>query len=260
MERVMLNRWFVVIALVLLAACQPKTDAPKSESPVTAAQSAAQEMPKNQTNSAPAVTAAQTAGAAVEKKEVNPALLNPAAATEKAPESFKVNFDTTKGKFVVEVTRAWSPNGADRFYNLVKLGFYDDVAFFRVLDGFVAQFGIHGDPSVMKAWRDAHISDDPVTQSNKRASVVFATGGPNTRTTQLFINFGNNTNLDAMGFSPFGTVTEGMEVVDALYKDYGEGAPRGMGPDQGSLQERGNAYLKESFPKLDYVKTATIAE
>lgn len=255
----MLNRWFVVISLVLLAGCQPKTDAPKSDATVTAGQTAAQAATNNQTNSAPAVTAAQTA-AVVEKKEVNPALLNAAAATEKAPESFQVNFDTTKGKFTVDVTRAWSPNGADRFYNLVKLGFYDDVAFFRVLDGFVAQFGIHGDPAVMTAWRDAKIGDDPVTQTNKRGSVVFATGGPNTRTTQLFINFGNNANLDGMGFSPFGTVTEGMEVVDSLYKDYGEGAPRGMGPDQGSLQERGNAYLKESFPKLDYVKTATIAE
>lgn len=256
----MLNRWFVVISLVLLAACQPKTDAPKSDTPATAEQTAAQEAPKNQTNSAPAATAGQTAAAAVEKKETNPALLSPADATEKAPDSFKVNFDTTKGKFVVEVTRAWSPNGADRFYNLVKLGFYDDVAFFRVLDGFVAQFGIHGDPNVMKAWRDAKITDDAVTQTNKRGSVVFATGGPNTRTTQLFINYGNNANLDGMGFSPFGTVTEGMEVVDSLYKDYGEGAPRGMGPDQGRLQEGGNAYLKENFPKLDYVKTATIVE
>ncbi len=195
-----------------------------------------------------------------EKGKDMSALMNPAAATETAPEKFKAKFETSKGDFVVEVYRDWAPQGADRFYNLVKIGFFNDVRFFRVLSGFVAQFGINGDPEVMKAWREAKISDDPVKETNARGTLVFATAGPNTRTTQLFINFGNNANLDGMGFSPFGKVVEGMDVVDGLYAEYGEGAPRGMGPNQGLIQSQGNTYLKESFPKLDYVKTATIVE
>jgi peptidyl-prolyl cis-trans isomerase A (cyclophilin A) len=187
-------------------------------------------------------------------------LRNPAALTEQAPATFNANFDTSKGLFVISVHRDWAPNGADRFYNLVKNGFYDDVRFFRVIDGFMAQFGIHGNPAVASAWRGANIKDDPVKQSNKRGFVVFATAGPNTRTTQLFINFGDNAGLDKQGFSPFGEVTKGMEVVDKIYNGYGEGAPRGKGPDQGRLQSEGNAYLVKDFPKLDYVKTATIAK
>jgi peptidyl-prolyl cis-trans isomerase A (cyclophilin A) len=185
-------------------------------------------------------------------------LRNPAALKEQAPATFKVNFDTSKGPFEVTVHRDWAPNGADRFYNLVKNGFYDDVRFFRVIPNFMAQFGIHGNPSVMAAWRQAQIKDDPVKQSNKRGYVVFATAGPNTRTTQLFINFGDNTGLDKQGFAPFGQVTKGMDVVDKIYDGYGEGAPRGKGPEQGRLQNEGNAYLTKEFPKLDYIKTATI--
>jgi peptidyl-prolyl cis-trans isomerase A (cyclophilin A) len=185
-------------------------------------------------------------------------LKNPAALTEKAPATFKVNFDTSKGSIVVTVHRDWAPNGADRFYNLVKAGFYDDVRFFRVIPNFMAQFGIHGDPSVMAAWRPAQIKDDPVKQSNTRGFVVFATAGPNTRTTQLFINFKDNSNLDKQGFAPFGEVTKGMDVVDQIYDGYGEGAPRGKGPEQGRIQSEGNAYLKKEFPKMDYIKTATI--
>jgi peptidyl-prolyl cis-trans isomerase A (cyclophilin A) len=187
-------------------------------------------------------------------------LRNPAAFTEQAPATFNANFDTSKGVFVVTVHRDWAPNGADRFYNLVKNGFYDDVRFFRVIDGFMAQFGIHGTPAVASAWRNAQIKDDPVKQSNKRGYVVFATAGPNTRTTQLFINFGDNAALDKQGFSPFGEVTKGMDVVDKIYNGYGEGAPRGKGPDQGRTQAEGNAYLTKEFPKLDYIKTATIAK
>jgi peptidyl-prolyl cis-trans isomerase A (cyclophilin A) len=187
-------------------------------------------------------------------------LRNPAALAEQAPATFNANFDTSKGLFVVTVHRDWAPNGADRFYNLVKNGFYDDVRFFRVIDGFMAQFGIHGTPAVASAWRNANIKDDPVKQSNKRGFVVFATAGPNTRTTQLFINFGDNAALDKSGFSPFGEVTKGMDVVDKIYNGYGEGAPRGKGPDQGRVQSEGNAYLAKDFPKLDYVKTATIAK
>jgi peptidyl-prolyl cis-trans isomerase A (cyclophilin A) len=159
------------------------------------------------------------------------------------------------------VTREWAPRGADRFYNLVKNGFYDDVRFFRVIPNFMAQFGIHGDPAVAAAWRMARINDDPVKQSNKRGFVVFATAGPNTRTTQLFINFKDNAaSLDKQGFAPFGRVVTGMETVDKIYDGYGEGAPRGKGPDQGRAQAEGNAYLSKEFPRLDFIKSATIAK
>jgi peptidyl-prolyl cis-trans isomerase A (cyclophilin A) len=186
------------------------------------------------------------------------ALKNPGALKEKAPETYKVDFDTSKGKFVVEVTRAWAPNGADRFYNLVKNGFYDDTRFFRVISGFMVQFGIHGDPAISGAWRMARIPDDPVKESNKRGYITFATAGPNTRTTQVFINFGNNAGLDSQGFSPFGHVISGMDVVDKLYSQYGEGAPNGRGPNQAQIQAQGNAYLTKDFPQMDYIKTATI--
>jgi peptidyl-prolyl cis-trans isomerase A (cyclophilin A) len=187
-------------------------------------------------------------------------LRNPAALTEKAPDSYKANFDTSKGTFTVTVTRAWAPLGADRFYNLVKSGFYDDTRFFRVLDGFMAQGGIHGNPTIAKAWMSARIQDDPVKQSNKRGFVTFATGGPNTRTTQFFVNFRDNAGLDKQGFAPFGEVTTGMNVVDRLYNGYGEGAPSGKGPNQGRVQGEGNVYLNKDFPRLDFIKAATIAQ
>jgi len=187
-------------------------------------------------------------------------LRNPAALSEKAPDTYKANFDTSKGTFTVTVTRAWAPLGADRFYNLVKSGFYDDTRFFRVLDGFMAQGGIHGNPTIAKAWMSARIQDDPVKQSNKRGFVTFATGGPNTRTTQFFVNFRDNTGLDKQGFAPFGEVTTGMNVVDRLYNGYGEGAPSGKGPNQGRVQGEGNVYLNKDFPRLDFIKAATIAQ
>jgi peptidyl-prolyl cis-trans isomerase A (cyclophilin A) len=187
-------------------------------------------------------------------------LRNPAALTEKAPDTYKANFDTSKGTFTVTVTRAWAPLGADRFYNLVKSGFYDDTRFFRVLDGFMAQGGIHGNPTIAKAWMSARIQDDPVKQSNKRGFVTFATGGPNTRTTQFFVNFRDNAGLDKQGFAPFGEVTTGMNVVDRLYNGYGEGAPSGKGPNQGRVQGEGNVYLNNDFPRLDFIKAATIAQ
>jgi peptidyl-prolyl cis-trans isomerase A (cyclophilin A) len=204
-------------------------------------------------------TAGRTASA--QGANLNKAKLRtPAQLTEKAPDTYKANFDTSKGAFVVEVHREWAPNGADRFYNLVKNGFYDDIRFFRVLDNFMAQFGINGDPAIQSVWRGASLKDDPVKQSNKRGFITFATAGPNTRTTQVFINYkDNSSSLDSQGFAPFGQVTSGMDVVDKLYKDYGEGAPRGRGPEQGRLQQEGNAYLTKDFPKLDYIKTATIA-
>jgi len=185
-------------------------------------------------------------------------LSNPAALREQAPPVYKAKFDTTKGTFVVEVHRDWAPNGADRFYNLVKNGFYDNVRFFRVISGFMVQFGIHGDPKISAPWREAQLKDDPVKQSNKRGYITYAMAGPNTRTSQVFINFGDNASLDSQGFSPFGRVVTGMEVVDKLNAEYGEGAPRGRGPDQSRMQMEGNAYLTKDFGRLDYVKKATI--
>lgn len=175
-----------------------------------------------------------------------------------APETFRVAFKTTAGDFVVEARREWAPLGADRFYNLVREGFFQDVRFFRVIEGFMAQFGIAGDPEVANAWQEARISDDPVEASNTRGRVTFATAGPGSRTTQLFINYGDNSRLDEMGFSPIGEVVEGMEVVDALHAGYGEGAPRGRGPDQGRIQREGNAYLEREFPELDWIQGAEI--
>ncbi|HEY4856756.1 MAG TPA: peptidylprolyl isomerase [Xanthobacteraceae bacterium] len=185
-------------------------------------------------------------------------LANPAALNEQSPATYKVRFDTSKGTFVVEVHRDWAPNGADRFYNLVKNGFYDDTRFFRVVSGFMVQFGINGDPRVAAPWRSATMKDDPVKQSNKRGTITFATAGPDSRTSQVFINFADNSPLDRQGFSPFGQVTSGMSVVDALHSGYGEGAPSGRGPEQGRIQREGNAYLEKDFPNLDYVKKATI--
>jgi len=185
---------------------------------------------------------------------------NPASAafSAQAPDSFRAKFETSAGDFVIEVHRRWAPLGADRFYNLTRSGYYDDVRFFRVISGFMVQFGIHGDPTVSAAWRDRRIADDPVRRTNLRSFVSFATAGPGTRTTQVFINFGSNDQLDGMGFAPFGQVVEGMDVVDKLYAGYGEGAPRGRGPDQGRLQAQGNAYLQQAFPRMDYVKRASI--
>jgi peptidyl-prolyl cis-trans isomerase A (cyclophilin A) len=186
-------------------------------------------------------------------------LANPAALNEQAPANYKVKFDTSKGVFMVDVRRDWAPNGADRFYNLVKNGYYDNVRFFRVIFSFMAQFGIHGDPNVSAVWREARIKDDPVKQSNKRGFITYATAGPDTRTTQVFVNFGDNAALDRQGFAPFGQISgSGMTVVDALNAEYGEGAPNGRGPNQARMQREGNAYLAKEFPKLDFVKKATI--
>src|SRR5262249_2757115 len=191
-----------------------------------------------------------------------PALLDPSKAAEKAPDTFQAKFTTTKGDFVIEVTREWAPNGADRFYNMVKIGYLNNVAFFRNIEGFMVQFGINGDPAVNKKWRNSNIKDDPVVESNKPGYVTFAQSSqPNSRSTQVFINFGDNArSLDGQRFAPFGRVVEGMDVVKKLYNGYGEGAPRGLGPDQGRVQAEGNAYLKKSYPKLAYIKKAEIGE
>jgi peptidyl-prolyl cis-trans isomerase A (cyclophilin A) len=189
-------------------------------------------------------------------------LLQPKSAsmTQTAPANFRVKFQTSQGDFVVEAQRDWAPLGVDRFYNLVNNGYYDGVCFFRVISGFMAQFGIHGDPKVSAAWRPERIQDDPVKQSNKRGYLSYAMAGPNTRTTQLFINYADNSRLDQMGFAPIGRVVEGMDVVDRLYAGYGEGAPQGKGPHQGRLQTEGNAYLTKDFPQLDCIQKAMILE
>ena len=186
------------------------------------------------------------------------ARIDTAAIAAPAPDSFRVAFETSKGTFVVEAHRAWAPRGVDRFYHLVRLGFYDETRFFRVLESFMAQFGMHGDPRVTTAWETLPIADDPVRESNLRGTVSFAMAGPNTRTTQLFINTVDNRNLDGMGFAPVGRVVAGLAVIDSLYAGYGEGAPSGFGPDQAVLAERGNAYLAERFPKLDFIRTARL--
>jgi peptidyl-prolyl cis-trans isomerase A (cyclophilin A) len=179
-------------------------------------------------------------------------LTNPALFNALAPDSFQVKFETSKGDILVEVTRAWAPNGADRFYNLVKNGYYDGCRFFRVVEEFMAQFGINGDPKVNSVWMHAKIKDDPVKQSNTRGFVTFAFVDANSRATQVFINSSDNSYLDELGFSPFGKVTAGLEVVDAIYNKYGET------PDQTKIQLEGNAYLEKTFPNLDYIKSATI--
>ena len=182
-----------------------------------------------------------------------PSLMNPASLRAKAPAEFKAEFVTTKGNFTIDVHREWAPLGADRFYNLVKDGFFTNAAFFRVVPGFVVQFGLNANPAINKVWENARIPDDPVHEGNKRGTIVFATAGPNTRTTQLFINFADNTPLDRMGFAAFGTVTDGMEtVVDKIYSGYGER------PDQGKITAEGDAYLTKNFPMIDKIKSAKI--
>lgn len=262
-------RAFITASLALgLAACgdakkdTPKADAPASKSAdskaATPTMKAAAPASKAAASAAPASKAAASA-APVAAVPVPAALLEPAKLTEKAPDKYAVKLTTTKGDIIIDVDRSWAPNGADRWYNLVKNGYYSDIAFFRVINGFMAQVGISGAPKLNAVWRMARIKDDPVKQSNTRGMVTFATAGPNTRTTQFFINFGNNSRLDGMGFAPFGKVRD-MKTVDALHSGYGEGAPRGQGPSQGRMQQEGNPYLKKDFPKLDYIKSAEIMQ
>ncbi|WP_298866605.1 peptidylprolyl isomerase [uncultured Gimesia sp.] len=184
------------------------------------------------------------------------------AAPAQAPETYRVKMQTTKGTFYVDVTRKWCPNGADQFYKLVNSGFYNDCAFFRVIEGFMAQVGINGNPDTQTKWRDQTIQDDPVMKQNLKGYVSFAkTSTPHSRTTQIFINYGDNRRLDKYGFAPFGYISkEGMKVVDALYKGYGEGAPNGRGPSQKRIQLEGNQYLKQDFPRLDYITKASIVK
>ena len=249
----------VWVVAAILAGCKNKeqqaekpAEPQKSEAP---SQAAAPAEPASSSASAPAAEAPKTSGKAGTSGGDAKLLLAPQKLTEKAPATYKVKFDTTRGVFTVTVTRSWAPLGADRFYNLVKHHFYDNAAFFRVVPGFVVQFGISPTPAVSAAWKGSNIKDDAVTQSNKRGSVTFATAGPNTRTTQVFINLKENGRLDGMGFSPFGVVDgNGMNVVEMMYEGYGDNA----GPDQDQLEKQGDPYLKKGWPKLDYIKSATI--
>lgn len=203
-------------------------------------------------------TAYGRAAARTTRHAVRHSLYRPESLNLTAPAAYRAKFVTTQGDFVLEVTRAWAPRGADRFYNLVRFRFYNGASFFRVLPGFVVQFGISPNPAISRVWENAKIEDDPVAQSNSLGTITFATGGPNTRTTQVFINLANNDRLDGTGFAPFGKVVEGMNVVQKLYSGYGEGAPMGDGPDQGRIQKEGKAYLEKSFPKLDHIISAVV--
>lgn len=236
--------------LFLIVSCGGKGSSPEPSAP---------ESPPAMQEQAKPSQAEQGSDPTQTKAEPSPDIskLDPAKATEKAPKKYTVKLETARGDILIDVTRAWAPQGADRFYNLVKMGYYDDVAFFRVISGFMAQTGLHGYPEVNQRWREARIEDDPVKQSNTRGMVSFATAGPGTRTTQFFVNFADNSRLDSMGFSPFGKVRD-MKSVDALYAEYGEGAPGGRGPDQARIQSEGNQYLRQAFPNLDYIKRATL--
>lgn len=204
----------------------------------------------------------------VAKAPANPLALTPAQSAKllkpesfklSAPPEYKVKFTTLKDQsFVIDVHKDWAPLGADRFYNLVKSGFFVGVRFYRVVSGFVVQFGVNPDPKVTAAWSGAPIKDEPQKQSNTKGRLTFAKGGPDSRTTQLFINYGDNSRLDTMGFAPIGEVTEGMDIVEGLFSAYGEMPPRGAGPDQMRLMQEGEKYLKESFPNLDTIKSAVV--
>ncbi|HXT24702.1 MAG TPA: peptidylprolyl isomerase [Candidatus Eisenbacteria bacterium] len=248
-------------AILFIAGCKsnnqtaqtpPPAEQPQAEVP---AQSAAPAEPTSSNAQVPATEPLHSAGKLESKPADSKALLSPKKLTEKAPDAYKVKFDTTRGSFTVSVTRAWAPMGADRFYNLVKHHFYDNAAFFRVVPNFVVQFGISPNPAVSAAWKHTEIKDDPVAQTNQRGSLTFATAGPNTRTTQIFINLKDNARLDGMGFSPFAMVDgNGMNVVEMMYEGYGDSA----GPDQDQLEKQGDPYLKKGWPKLDYIKSATL--
>lgn len=177
----------------------------------------------------------------------------------KTPAEFKVKLETSKGDIVVKFVRDWAPKGVDRVHELVKAGYYDDCRFYRVMPKYIAQFGINGTPATAMKWKELTIDDDPVKQKNTRGRVVFAKGGPNTRTTNLFINLKDNTSLDGDGFAPVGEVVEGMDIADQLFVS-GDGAPKGRGPSQKKLYEQGNAWLQKDYKDLDFIKTAKVID
>jgi peptidyl-prolyl cis-trans isomerase A (cyclophilin A) len=252
-------KWFVAAVIMgsLFFGCKKEQPA---EAPPEQPKAEAPAQPKAETP-APAPAPAQPAATAnaheeAPRKGFDRTLLRPATLKEQAPESFQVKFATTRGDFVVTVHRTWAPIGADRFYNLAKHRFFDNASFFRVVPGFVVQFGISAYPPVSAAWEGANIQDEPVTQTNKRGYLTYAkTSMPNTRSTQIFINLKDNAGLDRQGFSPFGVVdAQGMKVVDMLYDQYGDSS----GPEQDQISKLGKPYLDKGWPKLDSIKTATL--
>jgi peptidyl-prolyl cis-trans isomerase A (cyclophilin A) len=182
----------------------------------------------------------------------------PAKQPEHTPDVFRVNLDTSKGAVVLEITRAWAPSGADHFYQLVRNGYYDGDRFYRVVPRFVVQFGINGDAQVSQLWSSLRIPDDPVKQKNRKGTMTFASSGPGARTTQVFVNMRDNVSLDRQGFAPIGRVAEGIEVLERLCGGYGDMPPRGSGPDGVEIERQGNTYLENHFPRLDYIKKATV--
>lgn len=237
------KRWAVLCALLIgLCACSP---AEKSGARAETAQNQAQTAENADQKQQPR---AENGAAGMAR------LLAPEALGDRAPDLFSVEAETTKGRIVIELRRDWAPIGVDRFYNLVKAGFFSDIALFRMVKGFVVQFGIHGTPLVSSVWREAMLKDDPVKESNVRGTLTFATGGPDTRTTQLFINLADNAMLDSKGFAPIGKITSGMDIIDSLNYEYGER------PNQGRIQKEGNAYLKDKFPNLDYIVSMKLVE
>src|SRR6202158_1898994 len=252
-------KWLVtaVVMGTFFFGCKTKeqtAEAPPPEQPKAEATAAPKAAPPAAAGTQPEATPSGTAPPP--RSGYDRSLLRAALLKEKAPETFRVKFTTTRGDFIVTVNRAWAPIGADRFYNLVKHHFYDNASFFRVVPGFIVQFGISGYPPVAAAWDQANIQDEPGTQSNKRGYLTYAkTSMPNTRSTQIFINLKDNAGLDRQGFSPFGYVdAQGMKVVDMLYDQYGDSA----GPDQDQISKQGKAYLDKGWPKLDSIKTATL--
>ena len=255
-------RSHAIIAITLSAVVALPTAAVLAQStakPATSTPAQAKPAPAKPAATAPATQKPATAKPATAKpataKPAAPsaALRTPAKLKDVAPATFRANFETSGGVFVIEVTRAWAPRGADRFYNLVKYGYFDGARFFRVVPNFMVQFGISGDPKLNAVWSESNIADDPVLQSNKRGFVTFAKrNAPNSRSTQVFINFRDNAGLDGQGFAPFGQVVTGMDVVDKINAEYGEM------PEQGLIQTQGNAYLTKAFPRLDFIKRATI--
>ncbi len=253
----------LMLAMLGALGCDKPAETPTPTPPAeTTAPTPATNNAAPATNNAPATQGAAEAPSTA-TQEVDAALLDPSKWKEKAPDKFSVKFDTTEGEFTVDLHRDWAPLGVDQFYNLVKAGYYTDIAAFRVIGGFMAQFGIHGAPTVNQVWREAKIKDDAPKSgvSNTAGHLTFAMAGPDTRTVQLFISFGDNSSLDGQGFRPIGKVAgNGMEVVKKWHDGYGEGAPRGKGPDQGRLQAQGNEYLRKDFPNLSYIKSITLVD
>jgi peptidyl-prolyl cis-trans isomerase A (cyclophilin A) len=248
-------KWFFAAVAMgtLFFGCKAKEET--AEAPPEKPKAEAPAQPKAETPTPAQPEATASAPAPAPRSGYDRALLRAALLKDKAPETFQVKFTTTRGDFTVTVNRAWAPIGADRFYNLVKHRFYDNASVFRVVPGFVVQFGLSAYPPVSAAWKTAVLKDDPVTQSNKRGYLTFATAGPNTRTTQIFINLKDNAGLDRQGFSPFGVVDgQGMKVVEMLYDQYGDAA----GPDQDQIEAQGKPYLDKGWPKLDSIKAATL--